>query len=180
MDYAAIAEAAKKHEQPMVDFLRDIVAIEGYSGTEKNVIARIRYEVEKLGFADKITVDGLGNLLVQIGNGPRLIAIDAHVDTGGVGNPGEWKHDPFKGKVENGIVYGRGAGDQRGSVPPMVYATKIIKDLGLQSDEWSLLLTGGHRVHGGDTVLHPAVGRKGIRVLIYLEVLVLFLHRRCG
>src|SRR5436190_5593077 len=125
----------------MVAFLRDIVAIEGYSGTEKNVIERIRQEVEKLGSADRVWVDGLGNLLVQVGTGPRLIAIDAHVDTVGVGNPKEWKHDPFKGKVENSIVYGRGAGDQRGAVPPMVYATKIIKDLGLASDEWSLLLT---------------------------------------
>ena len=141
MDYSAIAAAAKKYEQPMVDFLRDIVAIEGYSGSEKNVIERIRREVEKLGSADKVWVDGLGNLLVQVGTGPRLIAIDAHVDTVGVGNPDEWKHDPFKGKVEKGIVYGRGAGDQRGAVPAMVYATRIIKDLRLQSPEWSLLLT---------------------------------------
>jgi putative selenium metabolism hydrolase len=141
MDYAAIAQAAKSYEQDMVAFLRDIIAIEGYSGTERNVIERIRAEVEKLGAADKVWVDGLGNLLVQVGTGPRLIAIDAHVDTVGVGNPAEWKHDPFKGKVENGVVFGRGAGDQRGAVPAMVYATKIIKDLGLKSDEWSLLLT---------------------------------------
>src|SRR5580765_1721247 len=141
MDYPAIAQAAKQYEAGMVTFLRDIVAIEGYSGTEKNVINRIRQEVEKLGAADKIWIDGLGNLLVQVGSGPRLIAIDAHVDTVGVGNPDEWKHDPFKGKLENGIVYGRGAGDQRGAVPAMVYATKIIKDLGLVSPEWSLLLT---------------------------------------
>src|SRR4029079_9556010 len=125
----------------MVNFLRDIVAIEGYSGTEKKVIERIRQEVEHLGAADSVWGVGLGNLLGQVGKGPRLIAIDAHVDTVGVGNPDEWKHDPFKGKVEKGIVYGRGAGDQRGAVPAMVYATKIIKDLGLKSDEWTLLLT---------------------------------------
>jgi putative selenium metabolism hydrolase len=141
MDYAEIAAAAKQYEQPMVDFLRELVAIEGYSGTEKNVIERIRREVERLGVADKITVDGFGNLLVQIGNGPRLIAIDAHVDTVGVGNPDEWKHDPFKGKIEDGKVWGRGAGDQRGAVPAMVYGAKIIRDLGLTSDEWTLLLT---------------------------------------
>ncbi len=142
MDYAAIATAAKNHEQDMVAFLRDLIAIEGYSGTEKNVINRIKNEVEKLGAADKVWIDGLGNLLVQVGTGPRLIAIDAHVDTVGVGNPAEWKHDPFKGKVEKGIVYGRGAGDQRGAVPAMVYATKIIKDLNLADDnQWSLLLT---------------------------------------
>ncbi|MFT3786900.1 MAG: YgeY family selenium metabolism-linked hydrolase [Tepidisphaeraceae bacterium] len=141
MNYPAITAAAKKHERAMVKFLRDLVAIDGYSGTERNVIQRIKQEVEKLGAADKVWIDGLGNLLVQVGTGPRLIAIDAHVDTVGVGNPKEWKHDPFKGKVEKGIVWGRGAGDQRGAVPAMVYATKIIKDLGLRTDEWSLLLT---------------------------------------
>ena len=141
MDYSQIAARAKQYEADMVKFLRDLVAIEGYSGSEGKVIKRIEQEVKKLKSADKVWVDGLGNLLVQVGKGPRLIAIDAHVDTVGVGNPAEWKHDPFRGKLENGIVWGRGSGDQRGAVPAMVYATKIIKDLGLKSDEWSLLLT---------------------------------------
>jgi putative selenium metabolism hydrolase len=141
MNYAAIANASKKYEKQMVKFLRDLVAIEGYSGTEKNVIQRIKQEVEKLGAADRVWIDGLGNLLVKVGTGKRLIAIDAHVDTVGVGNPDEWKHDPFKGKVEKGVVWGRGAGDQRGAVPAMVYATKIIKDLKLKREDWSLLLT---------------------------------------
>jgi putative selenium metabolism hydrolase len=117
------------------------VAIKALSGGEKPVIERIKQEVKKLGSADKMWTDGLGNLLVQVGKGPRLIGIDAHVDTVDVGNPKEWKIDPFKGKEANGIIYGRGAGDQRGAVPAMVYATKIIKDLNLKSDEWTLLLT---------------------------------------
>ena len=65
MDPAAIRTAAKKHETDMVRFLRDIIAIEGYSGGEKKVIERIRKEVKKLGAAEKIWVDGLGNLLVR-------------------------------------------------------------------------------------------------------------------
>lgn len=141
MDHAAIVAAAKKYEGAMVRFLRDIIAIEGYSGTERKVVERIRQEVKKLGIADKVWIDGLGSLLVQIGKGPRLIAMDAHIDTVGVGNPAEWKHDPFKGKVADGKVWGRGAGDQRGAVPSMVYGAKILRDLGLVSDEWSLLLT---------------------------------------
>src|SRR3954467_1830570 len=141
MDYSAIAQASKRYERPMVDFLRDLIKIKALSGQEKPVVERIKKEVEKLGSADKVWVDGLGNLLVQVGNGPRMIAIDAHIDTVDVGNPKEWKHDPFEGKEEKGTVFGRGAGDQRGAVPAMVYATKIIKDLNLQSPEWSLLLT---------------------------------------
>jgi putative selenium metabolism hydrolase len=141
MDHAAIAKEAKKHEKAMVKFLRDLVAIQSLSGQEKKVIERIKQEVKKLKSADKVWVDGIGNLLVKVGKGPRLIAIDAHIDTVGLGNPAEWKHDPFKGKVEDGLVWGRGAGDQKGAVPAMVYATKIIKDLKLASKEWSLLLT---------------------------------------
>jgi putative selenium metabolism hydrolase len=141
VNHAAIVTAAKRFERPMVAFLRDIVAIKGTSGNEQAVIERIRAEVEQLGAADKIWVDGLGNLLVQVGTGPRLIAMDAHIDTVDVGNPAEWKHDPFTGKVESGMVFGRGAGDQRGAVPPMVYATRIIRDLNLLPEEASLLLT---------------------------------------
>jgi putative selenium metabolism hydrolase len=140
VNYKAIAAQAKKYEPQMVSFLRDIVAIKSLSGKEKPVIERIKQEVEKLGAADKVWVDGLGNLLVQVGTGPRLIGIDAHIDTVDVGNPNEWKHDPFKGKVDKTHVWGRGAGDQKGATPAMVYATKIIKDLGLKSKEWSLLL----------------------------------------
>jgi putative selenium metabolism hydrolase len=52
----------------------------------------------------------------------------------GVGDPKEWAWDPYKGKVEDGYVYGRGAGDQRAGMACMVYADQIIKDLGLLGD----------------------------------------------
>lgn len=136
-----IAQKAKRYEKQMVRFLRDIVAIPSESGGEAQVVRRIRQELTSLNACDKIWIDGFGNLMARVGNGPRLIAIDAHIDTVGLGDPKEWKHDPYKGKVAKGIVYGRGAGDQKGAVPAMVYAARIIKDLNLRSDVWSLLLT---------------------------------------
>ena len=96
------------------------------------------------GAFDKIWTDGLGNLLGQVGKpgkGKKLIAIDAHVDTVGVGERSEWKHDPYKGKVADGKVWGRGAGDQEGAIPAMVYAAKILRDLKVDMSEFSLLLT---------------------------------------
>lgn len=141
MDFAAVTKLAKEYEPTMVSFLREIVAIPSLSNQEGPVIERIKSELEMTGAYDRVWVDGMGNLLAQLGKGPRLIAIDAHVDTVGLGNRSEWKHDPFAGKVEKGEVWGRGAGDQKGATPAMVYAGKIIRDLGLASDEWSLLLT---------------------------------------
>jgi putative selenium metabolism hydrolase len=136
----SILAEAKKHEKAMVAFLRDLVAIPSESGQERKVIQRIRAEMKHVGGFDRIHVDKLGNLFGRIGRGRPLIAIDAHVDTVGVGNPDEWKHDPYRGKVAGGKVFGRGAGDQEGAVPPMVYAGRIIKDLGLHDGDWSLLV----------------------------------------
>lgn len=128
-----IARLAKAYEGDMVQFLRDLVAIPAESGQERPVIARIRQEMEKVGF-DEIRVDGMGNILGRIGSGKTVIMMDSHTDTVGVGDPKEWAWDPYKGKVENGYIYGRGSCDQRGGMASMVYAGKIIKQLDLSGD----------------------------------------------
>ena len=135
-----ILKEARKHQRAMVAFLRDLVAIPSESGQERRVIQRIRAEMKRLGGFDRIYTDRLGNLFGRIGRGSPLIAIDAHVDTVGVGDPKAWKHDPYKGKVADGKVFGRGAGDQAGAIPPMIYAGRIIKHLGLDTGDWSLLV----------------------------------------
>lgn len=140
-DHASIVARAKHYEKQMVSFLRDIIAIPSESGREAAVVKRIAKEMRALHCFDKVWIDPFGNLLGRLGNGPRLIAIDAHIDTVGLGDPKEWPHDPYRGKVEGGRVFGRGAGDQKGAVPAMVYAAQIIRDLGLRSQDWSLLLT---------------------------------------
>ena len=142
---AKIVREAKKHEKAMVAFLRDMIAIPSESTEEKAVIQRIRAEAKKTGAFDSLKVDGLGNLHARIGPplsaGKRLIAIDAHVDTVGIGRREEWAHDPYKGKVADGRVWGRGAGDQEGAIASMIYAGKIMKDLGLATGEWTVLMT---------------------------------------
>lgn len=140
-DVQAIMRQAKEYEPFMIKFLREMVAIPSESGQEQGVIERIRREIAAAGAFDQVRVDKMGNLIATLGKGPRLIAIDAHVDTVGVGNRAEWKHDPYQGKVADGKVFGRGAGDQEGAIPAMVYAGRIIKDLGLSSDEWTLMCT---------------------------------------
>jgi putative selenium metabolism hydrolase len=137
---STIVSRAKRFETPMVSFLRDIVAIPSESGQERRVIARIRAELQRTKAYDRIWTDPMGNLLAKVGRGKRLIAIDAHVDTVGLGDPAEWRHDPYQGKVAKRIVYGRGAGDQKGAIPPMVYAGRIMKELGLSTGEFTMLL----------------------------------------
>lgn len=140
MEYRQILEKAENYKDEITQFLRDMVAIPSESCHEKDVVLRIKQEMEKVGF-DEIIIDPMGNILGRIGNGSHVIAMDAHIDTVGVGDPEAWAHDPFKGKLEDDVIWGRGASDQEGGMAGMVYAGKIIKDLGLE-DDYTLWVTG--------------------------------------
>src|ERR1044072_5537811 len=129
----AIASGAKKYEKDIVQFLRDLIAIPAESSQEGPVIQRIKQEMEKVGF-DEVRIDKMGNILGRIGSGKRVTMMDSHTDTVGIGDIKEWKWDPYKGKVEDGYVYGRGACDQRCGMASMVYGAKLIKELGLGGD----------------------------------------------
>jgi putative selenium metabolism hydrolase len=117
-----------------------MIAIPSESCNEKAVILRIKEEMERVGF-DKVEIDPMGNVLGYIGKGSKLIAMDAHIDTVGVGNMANWDYDPYIGFEDDEIIIGRGATDQEGGMAAMVYAGKIIKDLGLE-DDYTLLITG--------------------------------------
>ena len=130
-----VMERAATYEKEMVNFLRDMIKI-----PSERVILRIKEEMEKVGF-DEVKIDKMGNVLGRIGNGSKIIAMDAHIDTVGVGDKDSWKWDPFEGKVEDGVIFGRGASDQEASMASMVYAGKVIKDLGLHGD-YTLWVTG--------------------------------------
>ena len=114
----------------IVQFLRDICAIPSMDGQLKDIGDRIQAEMRKLGF-DEARFDRMGNTIGRIGNGPKKIVFDSHIDTVGVGELSEWEWDPFKGKIENGRLYARGASDEKGSTPGMVYGLALARDLGL-------------------------------------------------
>ncbi len=140
IDFAEIVKAAEKYRPQISSFLRDLIAIPSESAQEEKVVLRIKEEMEKVGF-DKITIDPMGNILGYVGHGKHLIAMDAHIDTVGIGNPKLWKFDPYQGIEDEQIIGGRGASDQTGGMAAMVYAAKIIKDLKLE-DDYTLLVVG--------------------------------------
>ena len=140
VDYNKILERAGHYKADMSKFLRDMIAIPSESCNEKDVVLRIKKEMKSAGF-DKVDIDPMGNILGYIGKGKHLIAMDAHIDTVGVGNLSNWNYDPYEGYEDDDIIIGRGATDQEGGMASMVYAGKIIKDLSLE-DDYTLLVTG--------------------------------------
>jgi putative selenium metabolism hydrolase len=116
-------------------------SIPGESCDEEKHINRIAEEMKKLGF-DKVQIDPMGNVLGFMGTGKTLIGFDAHIDTVGIGNKNNWKFDPYQGFETETEIGGRGTSDQLGGIVSAVYGAKIMKDLGLLSDKYTVLVTG--------------------------------------
>jgi len=138
--YPEILRQAQANTGAVVSFLRECIAIPSTSVHEGEVIHRIEAEMNGCGY-DDVQIDPMGNILGRIGNGPHVIALDAHVDTVDVGNPANWAVDPFRGDLRDGIVYGRGACDMKGALASIVYGGKLVKELGL-AQEVTLFVVG--------------------------------------
>lgn len=52
----------------------------------------------------------------------KRLVYHAHVDTVPAGDLEEWTKDPFDAEIEDGLIYGRGAGDDKGSVAAQIMA----------------------------------------------------------
>ena len=141
MDFEAIKRAAEGYRADMSRFLRDMIAIPSESCEEKGVVMRIKQELEKLGY-DRVEIDQLGNVIGWMGTGEKIIAIDSHIDTVGIGNRANWTNDPYEGYETDDIIYGRGGSDQEGGMASAAYGAKIMKDLGLIPEGYKIMVVG--------------------------------------
>lgn len=135
-----IQKRVKAQEEEIIRFLREIVAIPSLDSRIAAVGERIADEMKKLNF-DEVRFDQMGNILGRIGQGEKIIVMDSHIDTVGIGNPDDWDWDPFEGKIEDGRLYARGSCDEKGSTPGMIYGLALARDLGLL-DGWTVYYFG--------------------------------------
>src|SRR5690554_4962596 len=156
-----IKSRVAEQREDIIQFMREIVAIPSMESEIREVGERIEAEMKKLGF-DEVWWDSMGNVIGRIGDGPIKLLYDSHIDTVGIGDPDEWEWDPFEGKIENGILYARGACDEKGSTPGMVYGLALAKELGLLEG-----ITGyyfGNMEEWNDGIApHALVEHEGIR-----------------
>lgn len=135
-----VQKKVESYREAILKFMREICAIPSMNSQLKDVGTRIIDEMKKLGF-DEARFDKMGNVVGRIGSGKKTIVFDSHIDTVGIGDASVWKWDPFEGKVENGMLYARGADDEKGSTPGMIYGMAIARDLGLL-EGWTVYYFG--------------------------------------
>ncbi|MCI9234350.1 MAG: M20 family metallopeptidase [Anaerotruncus sp.] len=100
----------------------------------------------KFGFRTK-NLDGYAGW-IEMGEGERLVAVVAHLDTVSV-DPEGWVADPFDGTVIDGKLYGRGVSDDKGPAMVALYAMKAIAASGVNLGKRVRLILGGSEEAGG-------------------------------
>jgi putative selenium metabolism hydrolase len=130
---ATIAEIKRRvagQSEAITGFMRELCAIPSIMGQIGAIGQRVIDEMQRLGF-DEARFDRMGNVIGRMGSGARILLYDSHLDTVDVGDRADWGWDPFEGKVENGVLFARGAGDEKQSTPGMIYGLALARDLGL-------------------------------------------------
>jgi putative selenium metabolism hydrolase len=134
-------EHAQGYRDDVVGFLRELIAIPSISGNEKAMAERVVAEMRALGYVEAF-IDPMGNAIGRVGDGASKIVLDAHMDTVGVGDRSSWPHDPFEGKSEDGIVFGRGASDNKGAISAQVYAGRMMAERELDGADVTVYVVG--------------------------------------
>jgi succinyl-diaminopimelate desuccinylase len=81
-------------------------------------LAAVGFSVETLPFGE------VNNFWARRGDSPPLFCFAGHTDVVPTGPPGQWTSDPFTPAIRDGLLYGRGASDMKGSLAAMVIATE--------------------------------------------------------
>src|SRR5215475_9954389 len=133
---------SKKLASDLVAILSDLIALPSPypPGTSVEICAYAARRLKKAGYKVEIATNkkGVDNVVACLkgkAKGPT-VAFNAHVDTVGVGERANWKSDPFKALVKDGLVYGLGAGNCKGSMAVQLWlAEEIARRGGPQKGE---------------------------------------------
>ncbi len=79
------------------------------------------FRVDRPVFSEPDTA-AVENLFARIGTGGPTIALAGHTDVVPPGDEARWRHPPFAGAIEDGVLHGRGAVDMKGGLAAMVSA----------------------------------------------------------
>ena len=140
-DPLALKKEIETHQEELNLLLQKLIRIRSYSGAEREIVEFILDTMQYYGFDEQFS-DGLGNAVGRIGEGPVKILYDAHIDTVQVTDEESWPYPPFEGRINNGIIYGRGAVDEKAAMAGFLMAGKALKTLYKGELPFSLYVVG--------------------------------------
>ena len=139
-----------------LELAKELIRFPSITPIDAGVMSFLEKKLTKLGFKTKVftfkdkTLKPVKNLYARLGNKGPNFCYAGHLDVVPPGNLNDWTVNPFKPKVKNGHLIGRGANDMKSSIAAFVSAVSIFltKNKNLKGSI-SFLITGDEE---GDAV----------------------------
>ncbi|WP_336287644.1 succinyl-diaminopimelate desuccinylase [Bartonella sp. CB60] len=113
----------------------------GALSTLEQFLKKMGFSVERPVFSDKNTQD-VENLYAKMGKEGSHLMFAGHTDVVPPGELENWKHPPFKGVIDQGKLYGRGAVDMKGAIACFIAALARVLEKRSINGTVSFLITG--------------------------------------
>src|SRR6185369_11991479 len=162
--------AKKSNMADPIALARDLIRCPSVTPAEGGALALIEtvlkgagFEVHRVTFAEPGT-DPIDNLYARIGSAAPHLMLAGHTDVVPPGDASRWTHPPFAAEVADGVLYGRGAVDMKGSIAAKLAAALdyLGSHGGKPNGSLSFLITGdeeGIAVNGTVKLLSWAAER---------------------
>ncbi len=151
-----------------VEIARELIRCRSVTPAEGGALAYLEkllkgagFEVQRVKFSEPGTAD-VENLYARIGKASPNLVFAGHTDVVPIGNEKNWKHPPFSGEVDGGMLYGRGAVDMKGAIASFAAAALDYVAKGKPKGSISFLITGdeeGPSINGTKKLLAWAAAR---------------------
>ena len=132
-----------------VELTRQLVQCPSVTPLDEGALDLLETELKQMGFETTRLAFGEGakridNLFAirQGDQGAPHIAFAGHTDVVPVGDEQAWRHGPFAGTIEDGLLYGRGTADMKGGIASFMGAVAACDAAGLPTGTISLIITG--------------------------------------
>ncbi len=108
-----------------IELAKELIQEPSVTPEDKNCQKILMERLSLMNFENETLVfDDVKNLWACRGNGEPIFCFAGHTDVVPSGPLNEWKSDPFKPEIRDGLLFGRGAADMKGSIAAMTTAVE--------------------------------------------------------
>ncbi|ARD46357.1 succinyl-diaminopimelate desuccinylase [Colwellia sp. PAMC 21821] len=133
----------KKHSNCTISLAQALIERPSVTPEDFGCQQLMSERLAKLGFNNESMVfEDTTNLWSRRGNSGPVFCFAGHTDVVPAGNLESWKNPPFDPVIADGMLYGRGAADMKGSLAAMIVATeRFVADHPNHSGSIAFLIT---------------------------------------
>lgn len=142
----------------VLDLTCELIARPSVTPDDAGCQALLAARLKQAGFqCDHLRLGDVDNLWATHGQGAPVLVLLGHTDVVPTGPRETWTSDPFTPQIRDGVLYGRGAADMKGSVAAFVVAAEqFVADHPDHPGTLAVLLTSDEEGDAIDGVRHVA------------------------